>query len=262
MGVDTLGPWQGAALALAAAFAWAGACRLLGRPHLGAAGAGLGLAAGLVLTLGSVTASPRQLPERLPLLAVAGAAGGLLLTLLGGGGRRDGVAAAAAALVLPAGAWWIMGAPQTLIDLHRVAVPALAVLVLLAALHSGLRGPWQATGATAVLLAGLALSAPLGPWLFLAAVVLAASCGAAVAGPAWPAPPRLPVALVLGALVAAPLLGRGAAADWTVAAAPLLALWVAPTLATRLPGRAAVPLAWIIAGGLPLVFTWLLRRGP
>ncbi|MBX9700971.1 MAG: hypothetical protein K2X74_16155, partial [Acetobacteraceae bacterium] len=66
MDLDSLWPWRGAGLALVAALLWSGLWRALRRPDLGALGAGIGCAAGLVLTLGGLAASPRQLPERLP----------------------------------------------------------------------------------------------------------------------------------------------------------------------------------------------------
>ncbi|WP_240048411.1 hypothetical protein, partial [Crenalkalicoccus roseus] len=117
MDLDSLWAWRGALLALAAALLWAGAGRALRRPDLAALGAGVGLAAGWVLTLGLITASPRQLPERLPLLALAAAGAGLLLALPGGG--RGRVAGAGAVLALLAAAWWLAGAPLASPDLRR-----------------------------------------------------------------------------------------------------------------------------------------------
>ena len=262
MDLDSLWPWRGAALGLVAALAWAGLLRLLRRPDLAALGAGIGLAAGVVLTLGGVAASPRQLPERLALLLLGGVALGLLLALAGGEGRRGLLIGLGAGAGVLAGAWWVGGAPLALPDLQRATVTLLGLAVLFAALLPVLTGPWQAAAAAALLLAGLWMTAPVGPWLVLAAVALGAALGAAVAGPAWPVAARLPVALGLGVLIAGPVLARGGAADWTAAAGPVAALWVVPVLVERIPGIGGRILSWIIAGGLPLVFTWLQSRAP
>ncbi|MBX6744811.1 MAG: hypothetical protein IRY87_22490, partial [Acetobacteraceae bacterium] len=85
MHLDSLLPWKGAVVALAAALVWAGLLRLAGRRDLAALGAGAGLALGWVVVLGLPTASPRQLAERLPMLALAGLMAGLVLSLLGRG---------------------------------------------------------------------------------------------------------------------------------------------------------------------------------
>lgn len=256
------GPWHGAALALAVALAWAGLLRLARRPDLAVLGAGMGLAAGVVLTLGTITGSPRQLPERLPLLLLGAAAAGLLAALLAGGGRRGGITAAILGLAVLAGAWWLAGAPMTVADLRRGAVPLLGLAVLLAVLAVGLRGAWEAAGAAALLLAGLWLTAPVGPWTVLATVALGACLGGVAGGAGWGAAARLAPALGLGGLIAAPVLARGAATDWTAAAAPVLGLVAAPALAAQFRARWAGFVAWIVAGGLPLLFTWLQHRGP
>jgi hypothetical protein len=106
------------------------------------------------------------------------------------------------------------------------------------------------------------LAAPVGPWLVLALVVLGATLGGLAGGPAWPMPARLPVALALGAVVAGPVIARGSALDWTVAAGPVLALWAAPALAQEFHRNWARYAAWIVAGAVPLLFTWLQIRGP
>jgi hypothetical protein len=267
MEIDSLwygmGPWRGPALALAAALAWAGLLRLLRRPDLAALGAAVGLAAGMVVTLGAVTASPRQLPERLPLLVLAGALGGLALALAGGRGRKGGLPAAFGVPLMVAGAaWWLAGMPVVAPDLQRTAVTLAGLAVLIAALLPVLAGPWHGAGAAGLLAAGLWLAAPLGPWLVLAAAAAAACLGGAVAGRDWSVAARLPVALGLGAVVAGPVLARGTAADWTAAAGPLVALWAAPVLAGRSQARWARFVAWIVAGGLPLLFTWLQVHRP
>jgi hypothetical protein len=252
-------PWQGAAAALGTALLWALLLRLAGRRDLAALGAGAGLALGWVLTLGLPTASPRQLPERLPLLALAGLLAGLVLAQWGRGrARLTGIGAAL--LVLAAG-WWLAGAPLVPADLRRGALALLALSLLAAGVLLELRSPGRAAAALALLLAGFWLAAPAGPWLVLAAAALAAALGGLAGGPAWGTAAALPVALGLAGLAAGPVLARGAAADWTAAAAGLAALWLGPALAARIGGRFGLPLGWGLAGGLPLLFTWLLVRG-
>jgi hypothetical protein len=257
---DLLVPWQGAALALVVALGWSGLLRLLGQKGLAGFGAGMGLLAGTVLILGVSLGSPRQLPERLPALLGAGLAAGIVIGLLEHGGRTA-LAAVLAACTLPIGAWWLAGAPLNVADLERGTLTLLAILILLAALLLALGGPWLGVAVAALLFAGLFLARPPGPWLPLVAAALAAGLGSAAAGPVWGHGARLPIALACGLLIAGPVLARGGAADWTAAAGPILALWAAPSLAARLGDSwVARTLAWVIAGGVPLLFTWLLLR--
>lgn len=257
MHLDSLLPWKGAAVALVAALVWAGLLRLAGRRDLAALGAGAGLALGWVVILGLPTASPRQLAERLPLLALAGLTAGLVLSLLGRG--RTWVVGGVALAVLGAG-WWLAGAPLDLADLRRSAL-ALLVLVLLVAALLEASSPARAAFAAALLLAGVWMSVPFGPWRVLAAAALAAALGGFAGGGAWGLAGALPMAAGLAGLAAGPVLGRGAAADWLTAAAPVAALWLGPVLGARLGGRFGQPLGWVLAGGLPLLFIWLILRG-
>ena len=259
-----LAPWQGPVAAVLVALAWAGLCRLLRRMDLAGLGAGLGLAAGWLLTLGLLTGSPRQLPERLPALALAGASLGLVLALApaptGRRPLRGGWAAGLlAALGLLGAGWWLAGGPLTPADLQRAIVPLLALAALGAAALLALRGPLPATAALALLAAGLWLFGPLGPWFVLALVAAGASLGA-LPGGGWSLAPALPLAIALAALAAGPVLARGAGTDWLVVAAPFAALWIGPSLGGRIGGRAGVPLGWALAGGIPLIFVWLLHR--
>jgi hypothetical protein len=259
MTLDLLWPWRGPLLALVVALAWAGLLRALRRPDLAALGAGIGLAAGVVMTLGMVPGSPRQLPERLPLLALGGALLGLVLAVAGA--RRGVLAAGLVAIGLSAGAWWLVGAPMPGPDLRRGTLALASIAALLVGLALALRGPWQAAYAAAILAAGLWLSAPFGPWLVLAVIVLGAALGGVVAGPLWAAPARLPVALGLGALLAGPVIARGSALDWTIGAGPVLALLVVPLIEAEFPGRWARPIACIIAAILSLMFIMLQLHG-
>ena len=253
---DSFLPWRGAAAGLVVALGWAGLFRLLRRPELAGLGAGLGLAVGWVLTLGLLTGSPRQLPERLPALAVGGVLAGLVLLLAG---RRGWLGAVLAALGVFGAAWWLAGGPLTQADLRRVTIVLLALAALGAAVLLALRGPVPAAAAMALLAAGLWLFGPPGPWFVLALVGVAAALGALPAG-LWGVAPALPVAIGLAALAAGPVLARGGAADWLVAAAPLAALWIGPALGGRIGGRAGEPIGWAVAGGLPIIFVWLLHR--
>ena len=96
-----------AALALGGSLGVAAAGRALRRPWLGALAAGVGLLLGWWGIFGLLTASPRQLPERLPLLAVA-----LLgFAALGAAApRRPLVGLLAAAAGAMAAGWWMAGA--------------------------------------------------------------------------------------------------------------------------------------------------------
>lgn len=257
MHLDSLLPWKGAVAALVAALAWAGLLRLAGRRDLAALGAGAGLALGWVVVLGLPVASPRQLAERLPALALAGLIAGLVLTLLGRG--RAWVLGGVGLAVLGAG-WWLAGAPLDAADLRRGALALLALVLLVAALLEA-SSPARAAFAATLLLAGLWLSAPFGPWQVLAAAALAAALGGFAGGAAWGAAASLPVAAGLAGLAAGPVLARGAAGDWLTAAAPVVGLWLGPVLGARLGGRFAPALGWVVAGGLPLLFKWLLLRG-
>ena len=255
----SLSPWSGAVAALAAALAWAGTLRLLRRRNLAAFGAALGLAAGWAVTLGLPIASPRQLAERLPLLSAGGFAAGLALALLAGG--RAWRLALGAATILAAGAWWLAGAPMATPDLGRASVLLLAFGAAGAVATLELRSPQSAAAAFAVLLAAWWIAQPTGPWLVLAAVGVAAASGAWPGGGAWTVPAAVPSGLGLAGLAAGPVVGRGAAADWTAAAAPFAALSLGPAFAARIGGKAGAALGWLTAGGVPLLLTWLLTRG-
>jgi len=69
------------------------------------------------------------------------------------------------------------------------------------------------------------------------------------------------MALALCGLSAGPVLARAVAADWTAAATPFAALALGPALAARIGGTTAGPVfGWTVAGGMPLLITWLLSR--
>jgi signal transduction histidine kinase len=252
--------WRGALAALAAALAWALLLRLMNRRDLATLGTALGLAVGWWFTLGLPIASPRQLAERLPLLALAGFAAALLLGLVAAG-RRWG-SALGAALLLAAGAWWLAGAPLAAADLRRAQVLLLALGAASAVASLELRSPLRAAIAFALLLAAVWIVRPTGPWAVLAAAGAAAALGGMPAGAPWSVTAALPVALALAGLAAGPILARGAAPDWTAGAAPFAALALGPALAARVGGGAGPAVGWAAAGGVPLLITWLLARNP
>jgi hypothetical protein len=186
-------------------------------PWLAGLATGAGVLAGWWWVFGSLPASPRQLPERLPLLALAV----LAWTALGLGWRRAPRAMMAGLGALGAG-WWMAGAPRNAADLWQAA-PVLGAVALYVGL--ALRGGrWAPLLAAAALLAGLVLAGLPGPGPVLAAVLVAASLAARLA-PAGGPLAALPFATALAALAAVPLLARGAPMDWAVAGVPLLVLW-------------------------------------
>jgi hypothetical protein len=240
------------ATAIALAVALAG--RWLARPGLAAAAAGIGLAAGFVAVLGLVSASPRQLAERLPLLAVlALGAGGLA-----GLARRPAIRLLAFACGLVACAWWMAGAPLHLPDLRRAAPEAALLLAAMAlAAWRGAAAPAM-LAAWAALAAGVYLGAARGPHLAFALAGLGAALGALPGGALGPAA-RLPLAVALVGVAAVPVLARAAPADLAAAAAPLAALLAGPMLARRLPGRAGPWLGPLLAA-LPVLGLVVLMR--
>ncbi len=216
--------WLPPLAAFALAAAWGGACRRLGLERLGGAALGLGAGVGFVLLLGLVLASPRQLPERLPMLVLLILPLALLLPRLPGPSwLRRGV-------VVVAAAWWMAGGPVTAGDWPRAA-PEMAGLAALALLLPRLGDASSTLAAAAVLLAALAAAALPGPAVTLAACLAAAAL--AVAMVRAPGEPAL-AAAVLAALSAIPVMARGTWADWAALAAVPLCLWAGPPLAARL----------------------------
>ncbi len=182
---------------------------------LGAVALGAGLVVGWIWLLGGLSASPRQLPERLPPLALA-----ILLLAALSLWRRAPPWLLAGLGALGTG-WWMGGAPRTGADLAQAA-PVMALVALHALLALRLRGA-RAVLAAALLWAGLALAGPPGPAALLALVLLGASIGA-LAGPRPGLAAVLPFAAALAALAALPVLARGTPLDWGLALLPLAAL--------------------------------------
>ncbi len=246
-----LWPWRGAALAFLVAACMAFGASRLRRPRLAALAAGAGVLGGWWATFGLLTATPRQLPERLPLLALA------LLVLAGLGGAAAARWRAAGPLLTAAGAlgagWWMAGAPLHGADLPR-AMPVLAG-VAGAAFVLAMRGGGRGIALTAVGsgFAGLLGAAAPGPGVVLGAGLLGAALGSAAVRPA-PAGSlaALPLAGGLAALVAMPVVARGGAADWAAAAAPVAAVLLGPAVAPFLPRGAGEAVGAALVA-LPLV---------
>jgi hypothetical protein len=258
-----LAPWHAALVAGLATLgaAWAG--RALGRPLLGAAAGGIGVLAGWWFAFGLLTASPRQLPERLPLLMLALV---LAAPLLGAAARRKRwLALPLAALGALGVGWWMAGAPMILPDLARAA-PVLAGVAVATLVLASAGGPrWAGPVAAASLLAGLHLAPLAGPYRVLGAALLAAAAVAALVRPgkgsaAHPLLAALPLAAALAALAAIPVVARGTAADLAVAAAPVAALLVGAPMGARLAGRGwGAPAGAALAGGMAAGVAFLLR---
>ncbi len=253
-----LWPWRGAVPAFLLALAVGVAARRLGRPALAGAAAGIGVLAGWWVTFGLLTASPRQLPERLPLLMLGLAV--LVPAALRLAARAAWIGPALAGLGAAGVGWWMAGAPLVAPDLAR-AWPVLAGVAALAlGLALRLAGGWRGPLAAAALLGGLVAAGLPGPQPVLGAVLLAAALGAAAGGAAAPGVlAALPLAGGLAALAAIPVLARGAPADWAAGAAPAVALWLGGALGALLPGRAAAPVGAGLAGAAAVLAAWLLR---
>jgi hypothetical protein len=130
----------------------AGLARFAASPRLGAAALPLALVLGFTLIIGGVQASPRQLGERLPMLAL------LLLApaLLAAWRPRLALGWVMLAVAALLTGWWMSGGALYGPDLVR-AVPVLLLVALSAVLASlGMRGAWQGAilplGLTAMLL--------------------------------------------------------------------------------------------------------------
>jgi hypothetical protein len=256
-------PWHAALVAGSAALAVALGARAARRPLLGAAAAGIGVLAGWWFAFGLLTASPRQLPERLPLLMFVLV---LVAPLMGAAARRwRWLAVPLAVLGTFWAGWWMAGAPMILPDLARAApvLAGVAAGTLLLALAGVPR--WAGPVAAAALIAGLHLAPLAGPYRVLGAALLAAAAVAAMlppgkGGAAHPVLGALPMAGALAALAAVPLIARGAASDVAVAAAPLAALLLGAPAGARLAGgRWGAPAGAVLAGGAAAGVAFLLR---
>lgn len=258
MRLDILGPWSGAVLGAALALLVALLARATGRGGLSGLAAPLGIALGWAATIGLVVASPRQIVERLPALAVASLPLGLLATAVQ---ARPALVWAVTALAALGCGWWMAGAPLHGPDMLRAAPAAAAVAggTILAAVL--LQGAWQPIAAFVVLAVALGLSTLRGPQDALAIVAAAATLAAGLGGAAPSPAMRVALAMMLAALASVPPMARGTLPDWLIAATAPAALLLAPLAARRLPPEAAQVLAaLIVAAPLLLVIAWLAGR--
>lgn len=255
MGFDALAAdVRGAVVALAAALAALLAGRVLRLPALGALAAPIGLAAGCVMVTGAIAASPRQLAERLPMLALLAFGAAVAVLVL----RRPWARAAAAAAGVLAGAWWMSGAPLHPDTLLRAAPVAAALAFAMGAAARRGGGAIMAV-AWAALAAGLALAAARGPQLAYALAGLGAALAALAGRQGGALEARVALGILLAAIAAVPVLGRGAAADWAAASAPALALLAGPWVGAGLPRRIGPWVGPVLAAVPALAATALLR---
>ncbi len=241
--LDSLSFWLGPLLGLAVSLGWAALLTGLKRPGLAALGLPLGFATACWVVLGHVSASPRQLPERFPLLALGLAAMAVPVALL----PRGWLWASTAVTAGLGGAWWMAGAPLWGADVGRAVILLAALGVLLPALALEARERWAALGAAAFLAAGLFAAGALGPWSALGAALLLAALPALLLAPGPAA--LVPLAVLVGALAAGPVVARGEAPDWLALAGPLAALLVGGGL-----GR----WGWVV-GAVPVAAVWVVR---
>ncbi|MCS6891860.1 MAG: hypothetical protein NZN45_09605 [Rhodovarius sp.] len=196
-----------------AAGALAGLGALVGRLgrhwRLGAGLAALALPVGFAWLIGSIQASPRQLPERLPMLALL-----LLLPAFAAArwprGLPAGLAAVAGAL---AGGWWMAGAPLWGPDLLRVAGLGAGLAAAAGVGMLALRGAWQGLLPPLGLALMMVVLAPPGPWAGLGIVLAAAAIGAAGFGARLPPPLQIAFGSVLAAIALGPALALGRGVD-------------------------------------------------
>jgi hypothetical protein len=258
--LDSLRPWTAAAVGFAVALLAALGARAARRPALLAVAAGIGVLAGWWFAFGLITATPRQLPERLPVLMLALVVATPLVARLAS--RWRWAAWPLAALGALWVGWWMAGAPRVWPDLERAA-PVLAGATLATLLLAARGAPrWAMPVAAAALLAGLIAAMPPGPPRLLGAVVAAASLAALAAGRSagvHPALAALPVAGALAALGAVPLVARGVASDWAAAAAPFAALWLGAPLGARVGREAGAAVGACLLGGGCAALAYLLR---
>ncbi len=259
--IESLRPGPGAALAFLVALAIALLARRLRSVPWAAIAAGAGILAGWWASFGLLTATPRQLPERLPLLMLAMV---VLVSLAGALARRWPRAAwPLAMLVSLLAGWWMAGAPQTLPDFGRswpvLTGVTLASLVMAAA---GV-GRWSRLGAAAALALGLAAAGWPGPGSLLAVILLAGVLGAALPaasshGSAAPLE-ALPVTVALAALGVIPILARGIWADLVGGLAPLAALLLGAMFGRRFAGEGRQALAVLLVGLAVALLAFHLR---
>lgn len=205
----------------------------------------LALLVALTLLLGGILASPRQLGERLPMLA-------LLLggpALLASAWPHRWVARVALGLAALLAGWWMAGGGLTAAQPWPVlAAVALAALLPAPALARPWQGPLLAAGLAVLLLA----SAPPGPWAQAALLIALVAAASAAFGPVLPLAGRVALAPLLVAVAAGPVIALARAADLGVAA--LLAVAALLGMLPGWPARAGQ--AALFALGAAALLLW------
>ena len=243
---------RGALVALLVALAVLGAARLARAPRLSSLAAALALAAGFVAVSGVIVASPRQLAERLPMLALIALGAAVAVSA-----HHRWLRILAGVAGVLAGAWWMAGAPLHPDTVLRAA-PEAIMLAAVMGLAVRRRGGVAMAIAWAALAVGLAVAAARGPQLAFAFAGLGAVLGAGLGRGLGLAAARVPLGITLAAVAAVPVLGRAAPTDWAAAAAPALALLLGPWLGQRLPRRG--PWLGPVLAAAPALLAALLLR--
>jgi hypothetical protein len=258
--------FHGPLIALAIALVLMLVARMMRSELIAVAAGGLAAIAGWYVTTGAaLTLSPRGLPDRLPLLAL-----GLLLVALAGDRLAAGRGPWPPLLIAALGSgWWLSGAPHTQAALlaawPEAAVVALGVVLVTWLANSAGPGTDRLQPALAALTLAAALHVTDAPrlWVLLALTPAAASVPLLLRPQLSPAA-LLPVAADTGAVAAAALLTIGRLSRGAITAidaaslSPLLALWLAPRIATRMrsTGRFSAVAGAVIAGAIAVGIAW------
>lgn len=220
----------------------AGLARFAGLPRLGKALLPVALLVGFTLVIGGLQASPRQLGERLPMLAL------FLLgpALVAAWRPRPLLGWAMLGLAAMATGWWMSGGALHGPDLLR-ALPVLLAVAMAAGLAGvALRGPWQG-GILPLGLAGMmAVALPPGPWFELALVLAVIGAAGMAFGRLQPMAGWIALGPAMAALAAGPVIALGRPQAWIIASGLLAAAVIA---IVPLPPRArlAIPAGLLAA---------------
>jgi hypothetical protein len=258
------GPLIGFAVALALAFA----ARFMRSGLLAATAGGVGVVAGWYAISGRLwVTSPRPSVDHLPVVAAVAL---VIVVVCGWLGRNRGVLVS---LILVAAftGWWLCGAPRSRPDLLQAWPIGLGIAVAVALYARGLAS--DALDPLRLALTGLAMAAAfhlvmLPPiWVQLVQVPALASL-ALFALPATPGLAALPIATGIAAIGSLAVIEYGRLPHLRVgpvdiaAVAPLLGLWLAPHLTSRLrfAGRAARASAGVLAALVATGAVWIAIR--